>query len=270
MKKVVFIGGDTRQKIAAEYLRKENFICEDYIFNLHKNFDVNKFDVVILPLPTSKDGINVYSPFLKEAIEVEKLIKNLNESQFLITGNYTPEFENFVDLNKDEDFAFKNAIPTAEGAIKILIESTDSTLWGSNVLIVGNGKIGKILSNRLSSFGANITVSARKSLDFSHIEAFGYKSLDTHNLSGKVSEFDIIINTVPSPVFTEELIKQTKENCLFLELSSAPFGIDKQAAISYDREYIYAPALPGKTAPKTAGVFLGETIKKIINETFWK
>lgn len=228
---------------------------------------MNEFDTVILPLPTTKDGVNVFSPLLKEKIEIERIIRNLNTNQLLITGNYIPKFNNFIDINADEEFAFLNAIPTAEGAIKILIESRNSTLWKSKILIVGNGKIGKILANRLSSFGADITVSARKSMDFSFVEAFGYKTLNSNKLHGKICDFDIIINTVPSPIFTEELIGQTKDVCLFLELSSAPFGIDKQAVISYEREYIYAPALPGKTAPETAGIILGKTIEKIIKKS---
>lgn len=270
MKKILFLGGDKRQKIAADFLRNQNFICDEFIDTPPKTIDFSNYCAVVLPIPTTRDGVSLNSPLISEKIPLEKITKNLSENHLLITCNFKPNHNFFVDLNEDNEFAFLNAIPTAEGVIKILIEATDFTLWQSKILIIGNGKIGKILSQRLSSFGAQITVSARKSFDFSYIEAFGFKQLDTNNLLGNLKYFDIIINTVPYPIIGKEHIEECKDSCLFLELSSAPFGIDKQAVILGEKEYIYAPALPGKIAPKTAGEILGKTIKKIIKENLSK
>lgn len=266
MKKILFLGGDKRQKIAAEFLRNQNIICDEFIDTPPKAIDFSNYCAVVLPIPTTRDGVHLNSPLISEKIPLEKITKNLNEKHLLITCNFKPNHKFFVDLNEDNEFAFLNAIPTAEGAVKILIEATDFTLWKSKILIVGNGKIGKILSQRLFSFGAQITVSARKSLDFSYIEAFGFNYLNTGDLLGHLGDFDIIINTVPHPIIDKKHIAECKDSCLFLELSSAPFGIDKQAVILSEKEYIYAPALPGKVAPKTAGEILGKTIKKIIDE----
>lgn len=266
MKKLLFLGGDKRQKIAADFLRNHHFICDEFIDTPPKAIDLSNYCAVILPIPTTRDGVHLNSPLISEKISLEKVTKNLSDKQLLITCNFKPNHNLLIDLNEDNEFAFLNAIPTAEGAVKILIEATDFTLWQSKILIIGNGKIGKILSQRLSSFGAQITVSARKSLDFSHIEAFGFRYLNTGDLLGHLKDFDIIINTVPYPIINKEHIDECKDSCLFLELSSAPFGIDKQAVILGEKEYIYAPALPGKIAAKTAGEILGKTIKRIINE----
>ena len=266
LKKLLFLGGDKRQKIAADFLRKQSFICDEFIDTPPRAIDLSNYCATILPIPTTRDGVHLNSPLINEKIPLEKITKNISENQLLITYNFKPTHNFVVDLSEDNDFAFLNAIPTAEGAVKILIEATDFTLWQSKILIIGNGKIGKILSQRLSSFGALITVSARKSIDFSYIEAFGFKSLNTSDLLGHLEDFDVIINTVPYPIIGKEHVDECKDNCLFLELSSAPFGIDKQAVILGEKEYIYAPALPGKIAPKTAGEILGKTIKKIIGE----
>jgi len=266
LKKLLFLGGDKRQKIAVDFLRNHHFICDEFIDTPPKAIDLSNYCAVILPIPTTRDGVHLNSPLISEKISLEKVTKNLSENQLLITCNFKPNHKLLIDLNEDNEFAFLNAIPTAEGAVKILIEATDFTLWQSKILIIGNGKIGKILSQRLSSFGAQITVSARKSLDFSHIEAFGFRYLNTGDLLGHLKDFDIIINTVPYPIINKEHIDECKDSCLFLELSSAPFGIDKQAVILGEKEYIYAPALPGKIAAKTAGEILGKTIKRIINE----
>ena len=66
-----------------------------------------------------------------------------------------------IDIMEDEAYAIKNAIATAEGAIKKVIDSTPFTINKSNVLILGYGRIGKILARFLSSFGARIYVEAR-------------------------------------------------------------------------------------------------------------
>ncbi len=266
LKKIIFLGGDKRQKTAAEFLRNKNYGCDEFIETAPKNIKLAEYSAVILPLPTTRDGVFVNAPLMSDKIPLQKIIENLSENQLLITGNYTPQHSLFADINDDEEFAFLNAIPTAEGAIKILIESTSFTLWKSKILIVGNGKIGKLLANRLSAFGAEITVSARKNLDFSYIEAFGFETLHTNHLNEAMGKFDIVINTVPFPVITQREVEQSQNDCLFLELSSAPFGIDKQAVILSERNYIYAPALPGKTAPKTSGIFLGKTIHKILEK----
>ncbi len=266
MKRILFLGGDNRQKIAAKFLRNHNFVCDEFIDAPPKTVDLCNYQIVVLPIPTTRDGVHLNSPLFSEKIPLEKITKNLNENNLLITCNFKPNHKFCFDLNDDIEFAFLNAIPTAEGAVKILIEATDFTLWKSKILIIGNGKIGKILSQRLSAFGAKITVSARKSLDFSYIEAFGFSNLNTNDLQGHLGDFDIIINTVPYPIIKKTHVDECKDSCLFLELSSAPFGIDKQAVILSEKEYIFAPALPGKIAPKTAGEILGKTIKKIIEE----
>ena len=42
------------------------------------------------------------------------------------------------------------------------MEATDRTLHGSRCLIIGYGRIGRLLADRLLSLGAEVTVSARK------------------------------------------------------------------------------------------------------------
>ena len=46
---------------------------------------------------------------------------------------------------------------------------TDITIHGSNVLVLGYGRIGKSLSRMLKGIGAKVTVEARKEEDLSWI-----------------------------------------------------------------------------------------------------
>ena len=83
---------------------------------------------------------------------------------FLVSGMVPDKFskvltENNVkvlDLLKDESYIIFNAKITVEGIIKYLIENTEDTIFNSKILVLGYGRIGKILCNVLKSFTENI------------------------------------------------------------------------------------------------------------------
>lgn len=265
MDNILFIGGDKRQKTAADLLRNEGYkthhLCDGDI----KSIEIDNYNAVILPVPSTKDGENIFAPEMTSPISLSKLFSMLN-GQILITGNYTPEYKKYIDVCQRYDYSLLNAVPTAEAAIGIAIDATEKTLWKSKILIIGNGKIGKILTSRLISFGADITVSARNIIDFSLLDAMNIKSLNTNALKNYIKDFDVIFNTVPYPVLKSKELVNCNKNCLLIELSSPPFGIDADAAISLGLKFIYAPSLPGKNSPITAGEILGKTLKTILKE----
>ena len=55
-----------------------------------------------------------------------------------------------IDLLKREELAVLNTISTAEGTIQIAMEETMRTIHGSSVLVMGFGRIGKILCKMLA------------------------------------------------------------------------------------------------------------------------
>lgn len=266
MSNILMLGGDKRQVVAKKILTESGYkilyIAEKSEF---KKINKNDFNVIILPVPSTKDGINIYSTKTNEPVILEDLFP-LSGQHLLITGNYAPPYENYIDICKRDDYAILNAVPTAEAAIGIAIKSREKTLWKSKTLIVGNGKIGKALTTRLISFGADITVAARKSNDFALLEANNIKFINTNNLKNYINDFDIIFNTVPFPVLKEDELKKCKKECLLIELSSYPFGIDADFAKKLGLNFIYAPALPGKCTPITAGEILAQSLKNIFNE----
>ena len=54
-----------------------------------------------------------------------------------------------VDILEKEELAVLNAIPSAEGALQVAMEASDITLHGSKVLVLGHGRIAKILAKML-------------------------------------------------------------------------------------------------------------------------
>ena len=159
-----------------------------------------------------------------------------------------------------------NAICTAEGAIAIAMDNTAITLCTAKILVIGFGRIGKVLSHRLRGLGAEVYVSARSHYDRAWTLAYGYKPLDTYKLGGLLSGFDVIINTVPAHVLDENLLREVKKSTLLLDLASKPGGIDFASAAGLGLHVIWALSLPGEAAPITSGAIIRDTIYNILQE----
>ena len=173
---------------------------------------------------------------------------------------------NFVDIIQREEFAVLNAIPTAEGAIKIAIEETDKTIHGSNVAILGFGRIGKVLANMLKGFSANIYCMARKQSDIAWVKAYGCHPVEAEKLEEYLPNMDIIMNTVPKVILKEKQFQMLKKNCFIIDLASAPGGVDFEVAKELGIKTNWALALPGKIAPESAAEYIKEIVIKEINK----
>lgn len=307
-KTISIIGGDYRIIKLAEFLRKDGFKIKS--FGL-ENFDeiqkeekceniedcIKNSKTIISSIPFSKDGKNVYMPFSDKILNIEELFEKI-QGKTLIAGNIPdyilnenkkikndvggvdhgdPHIKNdkrlieIYDLMKNEPLTIANAISTAEGAIQIAMEETDITIHNSKILILGFGRIGKILAKDLQALGAKVTCEARNDSDISWIKAYGYKSLDLNELGrvdGECSvleKYDIIFNTIPHLILDKEKLEKVSKNCLIIDLASKPGGVDFEECDKLGIKNKWALALPGKVAPVTSAKYIKEEIYKIIN-----
>ena len=236
---------------------------------------VKKVQVVIGPIPFSSDGININMPFSEGKLSVREFMHNLN-AKILIAGTIAPnvyelandEYIEIVDIMKREELAVLNTIATAEGAIEIAIANTNKILHGSNVLVLGFGRIGKVLARKLAGLATKVTCAARKEEDLAWIKAYGHKATNINLIGKNLSEFDVIINTVPQMILTAEKMEYVKPECLLIDLASNPGGIDKKAAKEKGLQLVWALALPGKVAPTTTAEFIKDTIYNILKEIY--
>ena len=228
---------------------------------------------IVLPFPVTKDLVTLNAPFSSELVFLDDDFANAlkNKKVFCGLSEKLKEVSSIwgkleiLDYTKREDFAFYNAVPTVEGAIEIAINNTSKTIYGSNCLVSGFGRIGKILSKTLGSMGANVTVSARKLEDLSFIHVLGYKPI----LTSKIKDYnhhDIIFNTIPFLIFSEDILKRLDKDTLIIDLASLPGGIDFKSAKKLKIRAIHALALPGQVAPYTAGEIMKTTICNMIKE----
>ena len=258
----------------AEELKNE----ENIIFCEKINKAISEHvEVVIGPIPFSSNGININAPFSYKEISIRELMHVLN-AKILIAGSITPdvydmandEYIEIIDVMKREELAVLNTISTAEGTIEIAIANTNKIIHGSNVLILGFGRIGKVLARKMTGLSAKVTCAARKDEDLAWIKAYGHMATNINFLGENLSQYDIIINTVPHLILTEERMEYVKKECLLIDLASNPGGIDKKTAKDRNLKLIWALALPGKVAPVTTAEFIKDTIYNILKEIYKK
>ena len=132
-----------------------------------------------------------------------------------------------------------------------------------HVLLYGPPGLGKTtLSNIISNeMNSNIKITSGPAIE---------KPGDLAALLTNLSEFDVIINTVPHLILTEEKIQYVRDDCLLVDLASNPGGIDKKATKDKKLKLLWALALPGKVAPVTTAEFIKDTVYNILKEIYKK
>ena len=170
----------------------------------------------------------------------------------------SPPWDPSARYARREEYQIAIARLTAEGAIALLRPETG--LSGAHILLLGYGRIARLLARKLQKAGALVTAAARSGEQRAWAEAESIEALPLDALSGALDRFDVIIGTIPAPVLTEPLLALVRKDALLLELASAPGGIDAAAAHERGLRYIRAPGLPAKYAPERAAVILRDAV----------
>lgn len=288
-KTVSIIGGDLRIVNLIELLAKDDFLV--YIYGLENSEEliessnvkrchsieelVGSSEIIIGPLPMTNDATNLSAPFSEEKISIDELVSVMaNKNKTFLAGKISDQLVGkleannikYIDLLKREELVVLNTIATAEGTIQVAMENTQRTIHGSNILIMGFGRVGKVLAKMLDGIGAKVSCEARKNSDIAWIKAYGYKPIHLSELENELGNYDIIINTIPFQILDENRLKYVKKECTILDLSSNPGGVDRKAARALGLKMIWALSLPGKVAPMTSAEFIKETLYHILKE----
>lgn len=172
-----------------------------------------------------------------------------------------------VDYFAREELTIRNAIPTAEGALEILLHERKRTLWGSAVLLLGFGPVGQALGVRLAALGADVTVLARRPAQRALAESLlGLRAAPLAQLPALAPAFETVVNTVPAPVLTAPVLGALRPGSLILDLASRPCGTDFAAAARCGHRAIHALSLPAACAPETAGEAVAQTVCEMLRE----
>lgn len=275
-------GGDIRQRMMATMLLQKGVTV--YAAGLEHCVqlpgDVRPWDeaappvdLAVLPVPATRDGTTLNAPYAAGPLPLNAIIDRLPADCRLCGGMVPPavaelcreKHMTLFDYGKEERFLQQNALLTAEGAIEIALRNTSRQLEGTPVCVVGYGRIGRILANKLQALGCRVTVAARRPEARQEALALHMKAIATNELPNHA--FAVLFNTAPAPVIDAAAIAAQPDHCLLIDLASPPGGVDKQAARRRGLRHIHALALPARCAPASAADIIWQTIAHHFEET---
>lgn len=279
---VSFIGGDLRQEYMAEDLKKQGYQVTVYGFQTGQfnwvghtadnlSEAMNKSRILIGPIPFSKGQNEITSKMPVPDLNIKEFFRTIKNTHIVFGGCFSDSvkemFEEnavrYFDFMEMEEVCIKNAIATAEGAITEAMLASPITLHKSKCLVLGYGRCGKVLADRLLGMKAMVTVSDRKVESCALAGAYGCESIGLSVLAAQIGEFDFIFNTIPALVLTQEKLLLTKNEVCIIDLASKPGGVDFIAAKELNRKAYLRLSLPGIYAPKSAAHILNDAFMKV-------
>ena len=256
MNRICLVGGDARMDYAAFALQSMGYETVRAQEALPKNMDA-----LVLPVRYSSDGQHIAGT----DIAIAKISDALNPGGSVIGGMLPESWSDCFDYMKDEAFLYENARITAEGAIMLLGRATSGTLYGSDVGVIGMGRISEHLCMMLAAMGAHVTVYARRPEALARARALGARAV---RLSGALPDsacaHDMLCNTVPHVLMGADQSALIPVKTVLLELASAPGGFDMKAVKERGICYVDGQGIPGKYAPRAAGELIACYVASVV------
>jgi Lactate dehydrogenase and related dehydrogenases len=229
-------------------------------------------DWVLVGIPAEKNG-ELLTPLSVQHIAVEELLTALWPGQTLCGGRFDQATSlaavraglSVCDLMTRRDFTVGNAALTAEGAVGLLIRESPGSLWKGRALVTGWGRIASQLGPRLRALGCEVRVAARKAGDRAEAEGLGLRACTLREIPDMAGELDFLINTVPAQILSKETLEGMRPDSVLLELASEP-GFDRTLAEELNLRAVYAPGLPGRSAPCAAARLMRDTVYAVMRE----
>ncbi|MFC4077886.1 dipicolinate synthase subunit DpsA [Salinithrix halophila] len=288
-KHVAFIGGDARQleviKSCTDLNAKVSLIGFDNLQSpfsgaSHRELTPELFktvDMLILPILGTDEEGHIDSIFTtKTLVLTEADINALPSHAVVYAGIAKSYLKNLcathsirlVELLKRDDVAIYNSIPTVEGALMMAIQNTNITIHGSTTLVLGLGRVGMTLCRTLHALGARVKVGVRQPDQVARSVEMGLLPFEMVNLREEVKDVDLLFNTVPALVVTDQVLKAMPYSAVIIDLASKPGGVDFSFAKKRGIKAMLAPSLPGIVASKTAGRILAQTMTRLLAEEY--
>ena len=275
------IGGDLRQAALAQLLEEEGHTVHTFALERvegltceHTLEEAARADCVVLPLPSAGERGELNAPLSENGYALDWVLDFLRPGQLVCGGMVKPDLEEMAhrrglilrDYFAREELAVANAVPTAEGAIQLALEELPITLHKARCLVIGYGRVGRVLAHRLNALGSKVSVAARSHEQLAWAEVWGYATEHVDRLTPWLCGYDLVVNTVPTQVLGAEQLAALKPGALVIDLASKPGGVDFDAAARLGVKVIWALSLPGKVAPVSSGEYIKTTVHHIMEE----
>lgn len=282
-KNIAVIGGDKRQVymckllasqgfpvislgVEADFIDTNNIVVADSLEEV-----MNSSDLIIGPIPFSRDGIHIFSDS-EVNVKIEEFVSLIQDNHTILGGNINSflidavENKNakYFDFMKDDVIAVKNAAATAEGTILEAIRISDINLSESECLVLGYGRCAKVLANRLKALNAKVTIAARSKEQISQAKLDGMSAFFLKEVPVHLKNFDFIFNSIPAMMITKAWLMACKQEVVIIDIASKPGGTDFEECKRLGIQAVLALGLPGKYAPKTSAEILIDSIGHLL------
>lgn len=276
--KILVCGGDERSVILARLLQNDGHevlcFCLDRaeLPDGCRSVDAPvRAGAVILPVPAEDARGLLNAPMGSEPSSVRHILDCAGDGALLIGGGISAQIKaaadergiKTYDCMRFPEFTVKNAAVTAEGAVSELMKKTRTALCDMRVLVVGWGRIGKLLINKLTALCPAVCLMSVNSEARALASALGCTALAPDCPPEVLGSFDAVINTAPAQVIPD--LRAFKGSCILLELASAPGGIDENAAHELGLDLNILRGLPGRYAPESAAKAMLSVIKGVLS-----
>lgn len=263
-KRILVVGGDRRQTYLAERLTALGEVETLAVPDCPDSARDGPCDLLVLPCPTFDGSGNLRAG---EGLSVDALQCRVKPETICFGGALDgkrsllpPALHDAADLLADPEVAAENGRLTAEAAVSLTLRRTEDSLHGKHCLILGWGRIGKPLSRLLRALDGSVTVGARRREVRAEAESLGFCASRLEDLCGPC---DLVFNTVSARVLTPEQLRDLGPDCLWIELASAPGGLDPTASAL---RLLPAGGLPGKLLPRAAAEALYQGLLRYLKE----
>ncbi len=269
------LGGDMRQFYLSRLLSAEGHRVFTHAMPEATNADLDllsQADCVIFPLPVCSAPGLLSAPLSHTDHPISPLLNRLHPGQLLCGGRPDEDTRSrfavrglaLTDYFALEELKVANAIPTAEGAVQLAMETLSVTIHNLPVLILGYGRVGRVTARRFAGLGARVTVAARRTEQQSWARTEGFSSRPLPLSCTGLEEFQLVVNTIPAPVIGHEILSRLNAACPILDLASAPGGLDPACRSEFASRVIHAPGLPGKVAPVSAAGYIRDAVYHLL------
>ncbi|MCL2620752.1 MAG: NAD(P)-binding domain-containing protein [Defluviitaleaceae bacterium] len=250
--KGIILKDDRRYEYTEKYLETKGYIFDESI-------KPKNLDFIIFPFIQEVKQDLYDDTYFKELGKEVQIFSGVRSDY--LTKKCEKHALKYNVMMEDAGVICENAVPTSEGVIAYIVNNMVTTISGSRILVIGYGNCGRDLAKRLKSLDANVHALVRgeekEKLAYEDaIKPIYLKELFLH-------EYDAIVNTVPSTVLSDEMLKMTN-GVLLIDIASKPYGFNMELAKSLNEKSNLLPGIPGKYAIKTAGEILGKYVHDIL------
>lgn len=252
MESMIILGRDARFDCLEKHLLKEGF-------SVKRHLEEGERGCFFLPLNAGEE-------------EILSVIEKALPKSTLLAGHFGEAARLrakekkmlLIPLLEEEDYLTDNAAATAEGTLAAVIRETPVLLRELCVLVCGYGNCGRAVARLLWLCGCEVWIFSREgSMERAKKDGFNVYHAPGQNMG----MFDVIVNTVPAPIFASPLSEAIAPETVLFQVASGLSGIQKEKLALRGIRFHPLPGLPGLCAPQTEADAMYRILKRYRSRT---